>query len=198
MKKNTFHLFLCLILLSVGSFLQAQNSEKNTLPLFVDAEFGGAWIHDYFNNTMYTLSGGYLLRPSHGIGLEMRSIKGTSGQNISMQGLGLNYRFSRKRFISKLSVGKVLDVSYTSSEGYLWRYSRPQGGHYLTHTVGMRVVHNFMLGLNCTVTRNVNYRYSYGQYIYDDHGNFAVFYHPSESRRISFLTLSLVAGINLN
>lgn len=198
MKKQSVQLYLSFILFFTCSFLQAQNSDRNPFPLFVDAEFGGAWLHDYFNNRMYTVSGGYLLRPSHGIGLEMRSIKGTSGQNIHMQGLGVTYRFSKKRFITKFAVGKVLDVSYTSSEGFLWKYSNPQGGHYLTHTVGMRFVRNFMLGLNCTVTRNIDFRYSYGQYIYDDHGNYAIFYYPSESKKVSFLTLSLVAAVNLN
>lgn len=198
MKKFSFHLFPCFMLLFACSVLQAQNANKNNFPLFVDAEFGGAFLGDYFNNRMYAVSGGYLFKPDHGIGLEMRSIKGTSGQHITMQGLGLTYRLAKRRLYAKVAVGTVLDVSYTSSEGFLWKYSDPRGGFYTTHTVGLRFARVCMLGLNCTLTNGINYRYSYGQHIYNNEGNRAVFYHPSESKKVSFVTLSLVAAVSLN
>ena len=126
-KKPLYSILFLSIFFLVSNNAFAQ-SEKKTKGLFVDFDFS-LMIADGDFMGHAALTSGYRFNEKMAAGVEWRSAsKFSCCNNFSMSGLGVNYRYTDKWFLGKISLGKVLKATRGEDLGSDWQYQK--GGFY--------------------------------------------------------------------
>ena len=147
-------------------FFLISNSAFAQKGIFVDADLS---IFPNSNLAMGQIActSGYRFNKMIAAGLEYRGAGYATdgGRTLTMNGLGLVFRLTNKRFFGKITHGLLLTAKHVDDSPYFDKYDG--GGSYNSLTMGYRFRSGFLLGGTYTLARNTRHIRTY----YDD-GNF--------------------------
>lgn len=186
-KKPLYSILFLSIFFLVSNNAFAQ-SEKKTKGLFVDFDFS-LMIADGDFMGHAALTSGYRFNEKMAAGVEWRSAsKFSCCNNFSMSGLGVNYRYTDKWFLGKISLGKVLKATRGEDLGSDWQYQK--GGFYYSVSLAYRTRPGFLFGLSYTGVENNKFDY----YLEDLNTGELRF---DRKERMQFGTIGIMLGVAL-